>query len=461
MDGPCSALDWSSLQFGTCELGDARRTKRAVSLGARLVANSSGSLPRQTGSAGDLKAAYRLLAEEDVTHAGLSAPHWERTRRLARTPGQGAVLFVQDGTELDYAHPPQTKGLGFVGGGTRQGIELHTTLCVLPGEEGGEEEEPEILGMAHSHPWTRDHEPRKGKENRAQRDARHKETDVWGDCVEAVGKAPDPSSGTRWVSVSDRGSDIFSFLTRTRALGWKSLVRSKHDRKIEDEEGESGRLHRFARALPASSFFSLDLRARPGKPARAVSLRLAWSSLTLLAPSNAVGDPIPAWCVRVWEENPPAGVEALEWILVSTEPVECEADALRIVGWYKRRWLVEEYHKCLKTGCRMESRQVRTKGSLMALLGFLGVVAVFLLQLKDRANPVPMPPSFKAALGALSKRKAEEGKERDWIREIAMLGGFLGRKGDGEPGWQTVWHGWKRLQDVVLGIELGKAGKCG
>jgi hypothetical protein len=404
-----------------------------------------------------LKAAYRLLAQADVTHAALSAPHWEATRHRARTPGLGAVLFVQDATELDYSAHPETTGLGFVGGGNGQGIELQTTLGVLPGEE------PEVLGMAFSHAWTRDHAPRRGKETHAQRDARHKETDVWGDSAERIGRAPDPLSGTRWVSVSDRGSDIFSFLTRTRALGWRSLVRSRHDRKVEDPDGEAGRLHAFVRALPSSAKLSLALRARPGKPARTASLHLAWSALTLLPPAHTVGRPIPAWCVRVWED-PGASSEPLEWILVSTEPVESEEDARRLIQWYRNRWLVEEYHKCLKTGCRIEARQVSTKQGLMALLGFLGVVAVFLLQLKDRANPVPMPPSFKAALKALSQRKEEKG-EPNYLREIAMLGGFLGRKGDGEPGWQTIWRGWNRLQDVALGMEIAREilqeEKCG
>lgn len=453
MDGSGSALDWSARQFGSCALGDARRTKRAVRLGASMAANSGASLPSQTGTMAALKAAYRLLAEEDVTHAALSAPHWDATRHRARTPGLGPVLFIQDLTELDYSAHPETTGLGFVGDGSGQGIELQTTLCVLPGEE------PQVLGMAFSHAWTRDHAPRRGKETHAQRDARHKETDVWGDSVEKIGPAPDPLSGTRWISVSDRGSDIFSFLTRTRALGWKSLVRSRHDRKMEDPDGEAGRLHAFARALPASAAFSPTLRARPGKAARTVRLNVAWSPLTLVPPAHTVGEKVPAWCVRVWEEGD--APEPLEWILVSTEPVESEEDALRLVQWYKHRWLVEEYHKCLKTGCRIEARQVATKQSLMALLGFLGVVAVFLLGLKDRAHPVSMPPSFKVALQALAQRKREEAEEPNSLREIAMLGGFLGRKGDGEPGWQTVWRGWNRLQDIALGMEIQRETKCG
>jgi hypothetical protein len=445
-------MDWARRQFGACALGDKRRTNRVVKLGAMMARNSGGSLPVQMGSMAALKAAYRLLAEPDVTHWGLCSAHWEATRHRARTPGSGPVLFIQDGTELDYTSHPETKGLGFIGNGRGQGLELQTTLCVLPSEE------PEVLGVAFSHAWARGQVPHKGHETRPERDARHKETDVWGDCVEAIGRAPEASSGTRWVSVSDRGSDIFSFLTRVRALGWVSLVRSKHDRLVEDSDETAGRLHVLARGLQVGASMSLDLRARPGKAARTALLNIAWAPLTLLAPTRTVGEPIPAWCVRVWED---AEGEPLEWILVSTDPVTCEEDARRVIEWYHHRWLVEEYHKCLKTGCNMEKRQVSTKQSLMALLGILGIVSVFLLQMKSRANPVPISESLKEALKALSKRRLADDDSRAYLREIAMLGGFLGRKSDGEPGWQTIWKGWNRLHDIALGMEIAQTGKCG
>lgn len=455
MDGCALPKDWAFRQFGSCSLGDKRRTDRAVLLGACLANNSCGSLPVQTGTMAGVKAAYRLLAGRKVTHCAVSSPHWEATRHRARTPGLGAVLFIQDGTELDYSHHPGTTGLGFIGDARGQGMELQTTLCVLPGVD------PEVFGMAFSTVWTRDYEPRKKTEKRAARDARHKETDVWGDSVEAIGMAPDAATGTRWVGVSDRGSDVFSHLARVKAHRWTCLVRSKHDRRMEDIDENAARLHSFARSLPAVETTALELRARPGKPARSVLLNLAWASVTLLAPANTVGEPISAWCIRAWEDAPK---DALEWILVSTDPVESIKDAREKIEWYRNRWIVEEYHKGLKTGCNMEKRQVSTKQSLQALLGFLGIVSIFLLQLKSRTNPVPIPESLKAALKALTKRKLADPGTRDYWREIAMLGGFLGRKGDGDPGWMTIWRGWNRLQDIAIGMEIQKElerKKCG
>jgi len=438
-------MDWARQQFGSACLGDKRRTARAVELGASLLNGSDRSLPEQTGNWNALRAAYRLLAEPDVTHELLSTPHWGLTRAEASKPDLGAVLLVQDGTELDYTSHPQTSGLGFIGNGSGRGMELHTTLCVLPGPEA------QVVGMAHSRAWVRGDKPKKGTETRAQRNARHKETDVWGDCAEAIGPAPDPAIGTRWVSVSDRGSDVFSFLSRAMALGWKCLVRSKHDRRMTDLDGEEDRLHEFARLLPSQSCIALDLRARAGQPARKVNLHLAWSPVTLQPPSDTPGTPIEAWCIRAWE----LAEDGLEWILVSTDPVLTLSDVHEKLEWYRCRWLVEEYHKCLKTGCNIERRQVTTHQSLQALLGFLGVVAVFLLQLKTTCKPATIPEQLKLALQALSKRKQEDPDMQTLWRQIAMLGGFLGRKSDGQPGWQTIWRGWNRLQDIALGVELG------
>jgi hypothetical protein len=447
MLGSASPMDWALRQFGNCEFGDVRRTNRFVLLAASAVKNSSESLPAQTGSAGAAKAAYRFLAEPDVTHKAICTPHWEDVRHRARTPGLGAVLFIQDGTELDYTHHPETTGLGFIGDGRGRGIELQTTLCVLPGTP-----EPEVLGMAFSHIWVRDYEPRGKKETLAMRNARHKESDVWADSLEAIGSPPKRSSGTRWVSVSDRGSDGFSFLARAAAQGWSCLVRSKHNRRLENSDETSRYLHDFARSMPSVDTFTIDLRTRPKKPARRVLLNLAFAPVTLPPPSGTKGKSISAWCIRVWEDAP---VEPLEWILVSTDPVECIQDALEKVEWYRNRWIIEEYHKCLKTGCNMEKRQVSTFQSLQALLGLLGIVAVFLLQLKSSVNPPQISQDLKDALKALSKRKLEDLESWDYLREIAKLGGFLGRKGDGEPGWQTIWKGWNRLQDIAIGLELG------
>lgn len=407
-----------------------------------MAANPSGSLPVQTGGGAGLKAAYRLLNEEKVTHAALSAPHWESVR-LRAGKAEGPVLFVQDTTELDFTSHPATTGLGFVGNGQQQGLELQSCLCVVP------EEACELVGLAFSSVWARNYAPRKKTETREERDARPKESEIWGDVVEAVGQVPE---GSRWVSVSDRESDVFEFLSRAKSLGWDALVRSRHNRLLE---GEDPKLHDLARSLPASARTRLSLRARPGSPARAVRLNLAWTEATLSVPRRTSGDPLRVWCVRVWEEKE----DGLEWLLLTTVEIESEAEALELAEWYRLRWLVEEYHKCLKTGCRIQESQLESREGLEALLGFLGIVAVALLSYKAPGPCTRVDPELASAVSALSGQDVADPKI--FLRELAKLGGFLGRKSDGEPGWQTIWKGWMRLQDILIGIQIAQRKKCG
>jgi Transposase Tn5 dimerisation domain len=171
-------------------------------------------------------------------------------------------------------------------------------------------------------------------------------------------------------------------------------------------------------------------------------------------------EPIQGWCIRSWEETPPEGVEALEWILLTTVPVSDQRSAVEQAEWYSSRWTIEEYHKCVKTGCAMEQRQLETAAGLLTLLGFLAIVAVRLLQLRELSRRAPdiaartaVPAMLVHVLVRRLKLKveAEELTAREFWRGVARLGGFLGRKGDGNPGWQTLWRGWQRLQDLSWG----------
>lgn len=161
-----SPMDWASRQFGDANLGDKRRTDRLVKMGTALVQRSGASLPKQMEGPASLKAAYRLLDSDGVTHESVSEPHWISTRDKVRTPGLGKVLFVQDGTELDYSGHRNTEGLGFSGNSKNYGIQVQTTLCVLPGKD---DLETEVVGLALQSPWVRDHEPRRKTESNFER----------------------------------------------------------------------------------------------------------------------------------------------------------------------------------------------------------------------------------------------------------------------------------------------------
>jgi Transposase DNA-binding/Transposase DDE domain len=451
---------WAEQQWSTAALGDARRTRRAVQLGAALASRPEASLPQQTGSWGELKSAYRLLHEPDVTHGALSEPHWQATRQQARQAD--TVLFVQDTSDLDFTAHRQTIGLGWTGNKRGRGFLLHSCLAVRPTAV------PEILGLAAQKVWTR-HEVRKGTETRAARARRPRESEVWAEVIETIG--PAPVSDQRWVSVSDRASDIFALARRARAQNWHCLWRVGQNRVVRTGSGREAKLLSWARRLPAQTETGLELRGRADQPQRTVHLQVAWSAVTLCPPCNGPErsqEPISGWCVRCWEIG--KRKNALEWVLFTTVPVTDAASALERIAWYRLRWVVEEYHKALKTGCALEQRQLRSAPGLRALLGFLAVVAVRLLQLRTAARTAPDTPAsqvveseFVATVVQLRGGSVNSMTADQFWRAVAGLGGFLGRKGDGHPGWQTLWRGWLRLQDLCWGLHqiAVPSDKCG
>jgi hypothetical protein len=472
METFASPMDWAQTQFGGCRLGDERRTKRLVRVGCSMLSRSSASIPKQMDGLANVKGAYRLFGTKGVTHEAICVPHWESTRALARLPNQGLVLFVQDQTEVNFGPKPDSYELGFTSDTRGRGIEVQTTLCVVPDPCG--QERPEVLGIALQTPWLRRHAPRKKIETNKQATSRRTEYDAWEESVVQIGPAPASESGTVWVSVGDRASDVFTHLFTAEKLGWRCLIRSRHDRKLHGSEGPD-RLHQRARSLESMGTTSISLRSRPARKgiaskgsrpaqeARTVLLNLSYFSAQIKGPGKVGRDRLlELTCIRVWEDPRNAPVsEPIEWLLLTTLPVNSLSDALFAVRLYRERWLVEEYHKCLKTGCKMEERNLTHASKLLALLGVLSIVAVFLLQLKT-PNPRTQPPDELIRLVRhITKAKEDLGKPSALLRRIAMIGGFLGRKGDGEPGWQTIWDGWTRLQDILWGIELAEAIRCG
>lgn len=442
--------DWAAQQWGTAELGDKRRTARAVTLGAQLAAQPGAQLPQQTGSWKELKAAYRLLNESDVTHTKLSTPHWEATRQRARLAA-GVVLFIQDGTELDFSHHPKVIGLGRLNKLKRHGLLVHSCLAWQPGTDE--------LGVAAQQVWQRPPK-RPGQESKYARALRANEYDVWAQTLADIGPAPEPASGVTWISVGDRASDCYGHLHQAQELGWDVIVRVARNRVIYTLDGARVYLLEWARQLPSQATLTVELRGRDGAPARTATLQLAWADCEVPAPrwgKGRGGPRLRVSVVRAWETDPPPEGEPLEWILVTSLVVRDAADAQQIVLYYAKRWIVEEYHKCLKTGCTMEARQLETAAGLCALLGFLAIVAVRLLHLREASRQQPTtlarhfvaPELIATVQSYLGLAPERELTLRDFWHGVARLGGFLGRRSDGEPGWQTLWRGWLRLQDLA------------
>lgn len=448
-----SSTGWAKRQFGNVQLEDKRRRPRAVTMGAAFMRNPGASLPQQMGSPKALKAAYRLLAEEDVTFSALMEPHWRQTLEMAHQ--HPVVLFVQDTTLLDYSHHPATTGLGPIGDGQGRGIMLQTVLAVVPHPR-------QLLGIAHQEPFLRRPVPRKG-ENASQRQKRPRESQVWSRSVEAIGAAP---ANSCWVHVADRGSDIFEFMATCRQHQSHFLIRAQHNRRVQLAPGKQGLLFPWVRRLRTQGTRVLELPARPGQPARRAQVHITFGRATFLPPIYRPHQPpIQAWVIRIWEPHPPPGVEApVEWILVTSVPTESVEAAWERADWYTCRWLDEDYHQCLKTGCQIEKRQLQDGEALKRLLGFLAPVAVRLLQLRElaRLNPEQLacsalPRELVQLVAHLAHVPAQRLTLGAFWRAVAQQGGYLGRRRDGPPGWKTLWRGWLHIQTLLEGVRLASS----
>lgn len=440
---------WAEQTFGAVDLGDQRRTRRLVELATASLRQPSASLPTQLGSWAKLKAAYRLLASRRVTHTILQAPHLRLTRGVAGA--HLVVLFIQDGTTLDYTHHPTVQGLGPVGDGRGRGYLLQSVLAVVPDPR-------QVLGLAHQEPFIR--QPAPPNETRAHRAKRPRESQVWERAAAALGTPP---PGSTWVHVGDRDSDIWDFLRTVRAQRADFLIRVAQDRRVDLDDGTVAPLLATLRAQPAQDTRTLTLPATRGRAARPAQLHISWLPTTVRPPWRAPHQPVldTCWAVRVWESDAPDGVEALEWLLLTSVPVATLAEAWERVDWYRCRWIVEDYHMCLKTGCRIEQRELDTQVGLERLLGVLGLVAVYLLQLRELARLEPTrlaatvaPPDLVAVVATLAGVATATLTVAQCWRLIAQRGGYLGRTGDGPPGWQTIWRGWVYVQTVLEGVRL-------
>jgi len=463
-----SPLLWAEATFGSVQLGDPRRKLRAVAIAHALARDTAASLPKQMHDGAALEASYRFLHSAHVSYEELIRPHVEATRQDCRE--QKTVLLIQDTTEVDYHHHPKTSGLGPIGNGSHQGFLLQTVLAVVPTSR-------QVLGIAHQEPFLR--QPAPPKESKQQRLSRERESQVWERSVQALLSPPE---GMRWVHVGDRDCDIFASLRLCPEMKCDFVIRACQDRCVDllVEQAETAvppRSHHPERPSPpaqhlfevvgswsAQATSTVEIAASQKHKARTAKVSLSWQPLRLLPPrthETKGWHPVVVWVIHVWEPEPPEGVEPLEWVLLSSVPTQTLEDAQERVEWYRARWMVEDFHQGLKTGCQIEQRQMQDYEGLRTLLGFLSPIAVRLMQLRAASRQDPeqpacqvLPPDVVQVVAHLDHRTASTMTIQQCWHAIARYGGYLGRKSDGPPGWKTLWRGWLHIQTLLEGVHL-------
>lgn len=447
------AGDWAEQEWGSAPLGDARLVQRLITLGRDRYARPQASIPQTCCSRSKTKAAYRFFEHKETTLKNLMAPHIEATTR--RIAGEKIVLAIQDTSTLNYSTHPATENLGPIGSSDPDkiiGLVLHGTLAVNT--------EGTPLGLIDAQCWARDPNEFGKKKERKALPIEQKESYKWLKSFKVATATAKACPDTTVVSVGDREADIFELfaLAENTPNTPYLLVRAVHDRKLAEEQGQL--LEHMSRC-PVVGVQEVVVPRRGNRPARTTQLSIRYSEVTLTVPKRLKsGSPLSIWAITAEEEEPPAGVEALKWVLLTTAPTASFEDANERLSWYRQRWTIEVFHRTLKSGCQIENRQLGSANSLEACLAIDLVVAWRIHHLTKLGRETPDVPcsvyfeeaEWKALVTFVTKNPAPSEKPptlKEAIRMVAVLGGFLGRKSDGEPGNQVLWLGLQRLDDIT------------
>jgi hypothetical protein len=473
--GPSDGLEgegWAKRELGGAPLGDARLSARLVEV-AEAKAEQPGSA--YTGVAeGDwpaVKAYYRLIDHPDeaaVNMVNILAPHRQRTMR--RMQGQRTVLCIQDGSDLDYNSLSKCEGLGVIGtnqtGTLSRGLHLHTTLAVagngLP------------LGVLRAECIARQWKSPEDKRPASAIPMEERGTYCWIEGLRDTMSLAAEMPHTRLINVCDREADFFEMFHQQRINPCVDLlVRAKHDRKLSEE---SCKLFESVRQAPVQARIGILVPRQSARPklskqkarrkrlARTANFSVRYRQIQLCPPpDHRDHEPLAIWVLHALEESPPPGEEAIEWFLLTTIDITSAEQAVTCLRWYCFRWRIEDWHRVLKSGCRVEDLAHHTADRQRRAIAINLVIAwrIMLMTLLGRETPdLPADVLFSdieiQVLSAYAKKKdlKEPLLLGEAVRLVASIAGYLGRAKDPPPGHQLMWKGFLELHFMCVGFAL-------
>jgi hypothetical protein len=460
-DGDCSfcEMDISNqvqAEFQHADFNDTRLTDRLVQIGDELGSSPAESIPIACESPASTKATYRFCDNESVNSAEIFASH--RQAQRSRIQQTDELLVVSDTTELTFPHHPAKEGLGDIGTAEMdiQGVKVHSTIGIDP-------QTHHMTGVIDQQSLIEDRQTAttydtNGNDEPTPLETRHTKW-IRGDRRARAWL----SREVRPIFVHDRAADDFSLyaeiIDEMDNAGF--VVRAQYNRKIRTPTGKDAKLFDWSSDLPEEGRTTIDIQQAGGRNARTAELSIATGSCDLLPTNSAPdgADPIPVNVVRVEEVS--ASEDPMQWVLLTTASVDNLDEALTVIEHYRLRWRIEDWHKALKTGCKIEERQLQTWERMDVLLGIYSVIAWKVLELRDLAREnssadpeVLLSDAERAVLEArFPELRGESAKA--YAISVAKLGGYLDRNSDPPPGWQAMWKGLQKLRMWAEGYELG------
>jgi hypothetical protein len=460
--------------------GNVKLRKRFHTVLDAMSQKPSLKFPAGCNGPAEVQAAYRFLDNEHVTFTTILNPHQDATR--ARIAAHEVVLIPQDTTELDLTRPHEVlKDAGPLNDPTRVGFYHHVSLALTP--------QRLVLGVLDAEVWARDWDQcdKDAQQKRAERRAKpieEKESFRWVQGYRAACQMAAAAPQTQIVSIADSEGDIYEYIleAQTSAAAPKAsfLIRACQNRAVvlPDEAGSSAEvIRRLREQLACTSVLAqrtLEIRRRDARSkdqrkrkqareARTAVVEIRAAAVTLRGPERPGGKlpDVVVHAVLVTEPNAPPGVEPVEWLLLTDLPIGSRDEVLNIVDYYTCRWQIEVFFRVLKSGCKVEESQLETAARFEPYLGLCLIVAwrVMYLMMLGRDCPewpcaIALDPDEWQAVYATVRKQAppeEPPTMQTMVRLIGSLGGWLGRKCDGEPGPKAMWVGMQRMTDLALG----------
>jgi hypothetical protein len=455
--------EWAQFTFGQCELGDPRRTARLITIATSLADHVGDSLSQAADSdSAKHLGGYRFIRNPHVDPEAILEGGAKSTAELVAQSRGKTFLAVEDTTTLGYRHGVASE-LGDLGGkenAKQRGWLVHTVLLVDP-------QDRQVQGLLDQFYWLRSSQERGKSRHTKERHYEDKESVKWQRASERVSERLGKGMASI-ISVCDRESDVFEYLHYKLAHQQRFVVRSQVDRRICDE---SHLLYQKLRQSPSRTTRRVHVSQHGNQPGYWTEVEVRSAPVMVRPPisgthlAKSPQEDLSLWGVLVTEIDAPTNRKPLLWILLTSEPAETSAQCQTIVDYYEQRWVIEDYHKAWKTGCRVEEQRMQEPENLQRMAVILAFEAVRLLQIEQSAFRHPHtscaqwldPLEWMCLWVAREKGQPipPQAPTNEWAYEaVARLGGWMDTKQSGRASWATLWRGWQRLKELVAGWEL-------
>jgi hypothetical protein len=438
-------------------LPDKRLNRRSVKVIEALAANPEASVNGAISGWGDTLAAYRFFSNEAVSPERILEPHFQAT--LHRIQQQPVVLLVQDTTELDYTNHPARDAL-CLNAENRFGLYQHVELAVTPGRlplglvaVDWFDRAPDSLGTRAQ----RKHAPIEEKESVRWLEGYRRACLIAAQCPAQI------------VSVADCEADIYDLFVAARdqpAPRADYVLRAYENRSTPERNPAAGRraYHKVRDELERSDVratITVELCQTPKRPARPARLEVRAKTVTVKPPNDRphLGT-VTHNVILVREVGGPGDGTDVCWLLMTTLPIETIEEVLRVVEYYRARWIIETWFHTLKTGCRVEKIQLETKARLLNCLAMYNIIAWRILSLTHLHRVTPevsctavfADHEWKPLWCVVTKTPLPEAVPslRDVMRLITQLGGYNNRAREPASGPLPVWNGLRRMLDYSI-----------